>query len=41
MKWGLFILTFMFVITLSWLGLAVKISQQNVRGQLFPGTCAL
>lgn len=32
MKWGLFILTFMLVVTLSWLGLAVQISQQNVRG---------
>lgn len=41
MKWGLFVLTDMPVVTLSWLGPAVKTSLQNIRGRLFPGTCAL
>ncbi len=41
MKWGLFVLTDMPVVTLSWLGPAVKTGLQNISGQLFPGTCAL
>lgn len=35
MKWGLFILTDMPVVTVSWLGPAVKTNRQNVRGRLF------
>ena len=41
MKWGLFVLTDMPVVTLSWLGPTIKTSLQNVRGRLFPGACAL
>lgn len=48
MKWGFvnggcrgFVVTDIPVVTLSWLGPSVKTSLQNVRGRLFPGTCAL
>lgn len=39
--WGLFVLTDVPVVMLSWLGPAVKTGLQNVRGRLFPETCAL
>lgn len=41
MKWGLFVLTDAPVVMLSWPGPPVKTGLQNVRGQLFPETCAL
>lgn len=42
-RWGCggFVFTDIPVVTLSWPDPAVKTSLQNVRGRLFPGTCAL